>query len=236
MSITDDIKNNVTDYLEGDYEVTDAKVIPSVEDVTFGKVAKKMNLCVFYIDLRHSTDLLFLHNKQTAGKIHRSFLYTVSTVIRHFNGQMRSFNGDSLLAFWPAFYKSELTSCVRAAMTVKWFLDLELSPLFETYEKLDFGIGIDWGEVFIVRAGLPRDANINDLVFMGRCVNFAVVIGQQAKGPYHVEISEITYLNIEDAAIYGAMNDQKVDIWRNGIVKWQEKEYKTKLTSWYWPL
>ena len=236
MSLTDDIKTNVTDYLEGDYNVTDANVIPSVEDVTFGKVAKKINLCVFYIDLRRSTDLLFLHNKQTAGKIHKSFLYTVSTVVKHFSGQIRSFNGDSLLAFWPAFYKSEVTSCVRAAMTVKWLLDVELSPLFETYEKLDFGIGVDCGEVFIVRAGLPRDANNNDLVFMGRCVNFAVVIGEQAKGPDHVEISEITYSNLEDSLIYGTQNYQKVDMWRNGVVKWKEDEYKTKLTSWYWKL
>lgn len=236
MSLGDDIKTKVADYLEGDYEVTDAKVIPSVDDVPFGKVAKKMNLCVFYIDLRRSTDLLFLHNKQTAGKIHKSFLYTVSTVIRHFDGLIRSFNGDSLLAFWPAFDKSQITSCVRAAMTVKWLLHVELSSLFETYEKLDFGIGVDWGEVFMVRAGLPRDANNNDLVFMGRCVNFAVVIGEQAKGPDHVEISAITYSNLEDAAIYGIQNNQKVDMWRDGVVKWQGNEHKSKLTSWHWTL
>lgn len=233
MSLTDDIKINVKDYLEGDYDVTDAKVIPSVDDVPFGKVAKKINLCVFYIDLRRSTDLLFLHNKQTAGKIHKSFLYTVSTVVRHFGGQIRSFNGDSLLAFWPAFTISQITSCVRAAMTVKWLLDVELTPLFETYEKLDFGIGVDWGEVFIVRAGLPRDANNNDLVFMGRCVNFAVTIGEQAEGPRHVEISENTYSNIEDSIKYGTQNDQRVDIWADGVVKWKGVENKTKLTRWY---
>ncbi len=236
MSLTDDIKTNVIDYLDGDYVVTDANVIPSIEDVPFGKVAKKINLCVFYIDLRRSTDLLFLHNKQTAGKIHKSFLYTVSKVVNNFNGQIRSFNGDSVLAFWPAFYKSQITSCVRAAMSVKWLLDVELSPLFETYEKLDFGIGVDWGEVFIVRAGLPRDDNNNDLVFMGECVNFAVVIGEQAKSPGHVEISETTYSNLEDSAIHGTQNDQKVDMWSNGTVKWKGEEYKTKVTTWYWKL
>jgi adenylate cyclase len=219
MSLADDIKTNVADYLAGDYEVTEGRVLPSVEDVPFGKVAKKMNLCVLYIDLRHSTDLLFLHNKQTAGKIHKAFLYTVSAVIRNFGGQIRSFNGDSVLAFWPASYKTEITSCVRAAMTAKWLLGVELSPLFEGYEKLDFGIGVDWGEVFI-----------------GRCVNFAVAIGEQARGPNHVEISQITYSNLEDAAVRGTQDGQEVDMWRDGIVNWQGKDNGTKLTSWYWKL
>lgn len=234
MSTVAEIKSTVIDYLQGDYEITDAKTIPSVEDVPFGKQAKKMNLCVFYIDLRHSTDLLFQHEKQTAGKIHKSFLYVVSSTIRHFNGYIRSFNGDGLLAFWPAFQKHQLTSCVHAAMAVKWLLDVELSPQFEQYEKLDFGIGIDWGEVFIARAGLPRDSNNNDLIFMGRCVNFAVAIGDQAKSPYHVEITEDTYNNLDDSGIYGEVNGKKTDMWSSGTVKWQDSVNKTMSTSWHW--
>jgi len=234
VSLTDDIKATVTDYLEGDYDVVDAKVIPSPEDVPFGKIAKKMNVCVFSIDLRHSTNLLFLHDKQTAGKIHKSFLYVVSSIVKHFGAEIRSFNGDNLIAFWPAFHKSDLGSCVRAAMTVKWLLDMELSPLFETYEKLDFGIGVDWGEVFIVRAGIPRNANNNDLVYVGKCVNLAVAIGEQARGQDHVEISRSTYDNLEDDFIYGTQNGQKVDMWRSGNMEWQGKKHETKVTSWYW--
>jgi len=236
MAILEDIKSKVSDYLEGDYEVVDARVIPSVDDLAFGKVAKKMNLCVFYIDLRESTDLLFLHQKQTAGKLHKSFLHVVSSIIRHLGGYIRSFNGDSLLAFWPANYKSEITKCVRAGMTVKWLLDIELSPLFEKYHKLDFGIGVDWGEVFIARAGLPRHTNNNDLIFMGRCVNFAVAIGEQARSPYHVEISTSTYSNLESDGVYGKQDGKKVDMWKDGIVKWKGDDYRSKMTNWHWRL
>jgi len=234
MSLADDIRPKVADYLEGDYEVEDVTAIPSVGDVPFGKKAKRMKLCVFYIDLRKSTNLLFLHQKQTAGKIHKAFLHVVSSVVLYFEGEIRGFKGDSLMAFWPANYKSEVSKCVRAAMTVKWLLDVELSPLFETYEKIDFGIGVDWGDVFIARAGIPRDANNNDLIFMGKCVNFAVAIGEQACGPNHVEISTVTYENLEDEARFGYQNEVRVDMWRDGAVNWKGQTYKTKLTSWYW--
>jgi len=232
MGLADDISSKVKDYLDGDYDVTEANVIPSAKDVAFGKVAKKMPLCVFSIDLRQSTNLLFSHNKQTAGKIHKSFLYAVSAVVKDNLGQIRSFNGDSLLAFWPAFKKYQINACVFAAMSVKWLLDVALSPLFEKYEKLDFGIGVDLGEVFMVRAGLSGDADNNDLVFMGQCVNFAVAVGEQAQAPYHVGISPAVYNNLGDFLIHGTEYGRTVDIWRDGTVKWQGNAYPAKATSW----
>ena len=236
MGINEDITNKVEEYLDAEYDISELDHIPSVEEVPFGNYAKKIKMCVFYIDLRKSTDLLFSHQRLTAGKIHKSFLYTVSKIVNYFGGYIRSFNGDSLLAFWPANYKSEITSCVRAAMTTKFMLDIELKPKFNKYEELDFGIGIDWGEVYIVRAGLPRDPNKNDLIFLGKCVNFAVAIGEQAKSPNHVEISVNTYNNLEDGGIFSNINDISVDIWKDGVMTWQGQSYSTKLTSWYWKI
>lgn len=234
LGLVNDIENRVRDYLAGDYEVTSTENIPSVEEVAFGKKAKKMNLCAFCIDLRNSSDLLSVHHKQTSGKIHKAFLTAVAKVVLHYGGVIRSFQGDSLLAFWPAQNKTQISSAVEAAMVTKWFLDVKFSPLFEKYSKLDFGIGIDWGEVFIVRAGISRDANTNDLVFIGECVNFATKIADQAKDPYHVEISERTYNKLTKKMIYSTQdNGREVDMWEDGSVEFKDEMYDTKYTEWY---
>src|SRR5574340_485035 len=143
MGFKEDVSGKVKEYLSGDYQIEDVTEIPSVEDVPFGKKAQQMKLCVFYIDLRDSTNLLFVHQKQTAGKIHKAFLHAVASTVLYFDGYIRGFKGDSLMAFWPANYKSEVSKCVQAAMTTKWLLDVELSSQFEAYSKIDFGIGID---------------------------------------------------------------------------------------------
>ena len=234
MATLPEIKDKVVEYLSGDYEVIETETIPSVDEVQFGKFVKKMNLCTFYIDLRHSTDLLFNHNKLTAGKINKSFLYIVSTIIAMNDGYIRSFNGDSILAFWPANYQSEISKAVKSAMTIKWLISIELTNIFEEYDKLDYGIGIDWGPVYILRAGLPRNANNNDLIFIGKSVNFAVAIGEQANNPSQVEISLATYNNLEDSAKFSTKDGQKNDMWRDGLMNWQGHQYQTKLTSWYW--
>ena len=119
-------------------------------------------------------------------------------------------------------------------MKIKWLLHVKLSDLFNVYEELDFGIGIDWGKVYIIRAGLPRNPNNNDLVFLGESVNFAVGICEQAKGPYHVEISSKTYLNLDDRTKFGTQNGEKVDMWKNGKILWKGSTYDSKITSWHW--
>ena len=178
------------------------KGIPTVDNVSHGKKAKKINLCAFCIDLRKSSDLLIHHRKQTAGKIHKSFLAVASTVVLKYGGKIRSFQGDSILVFWPANSKSQIMDAVKAAMEIKWFLSIEFANLFEKYTKLDYGIGIDWGDVFVIRAGISRDANNNDLVFIGKCVNFAVAIANQARYPGNIEVSTSVYNNLEDSHIY----------------------------------
>ena len=236
MRLVNDLRNKVTDYLAGNYKVTPTNSIPSVEQVSLGKKAKKMRLCAFCIDLRHSSDLLTVHHKQTSGKIHKAFLTVVAQVVLHYKGVIRSFQGDSLLAFWPAQYKRQISTAVKAALATKWFLDIELSSLFKKYEKLDFGIGVDWGEVFIVRAGISRDANTNDLVFIGDCVNFATKIANKAEGPYHVEISESSYDKLTKEMIYGTQNGWEVDMWEDESVEFKGDVYDTKCTDWHYRL
>ena len=230
------LENTVRDYLSGDYEVTETDTIPSIEQVAFGKKAKKIKLCAFCIDMRKSSDLLTVHNKQTCGKIHKAFLTVVSQIVIDRGGEIRSFNGDGLLAFWPAKSQTDIGRAVEAAMKIKWLLDIQLSPLFEQYEKIDFGIGIDWGDVYIVRAGISRNSNNNDLVFIGACVNFATAIANQTKGPDHVEISKSTYDNLPKECIFGKKDGQDVNMWKDGMAKWKGTSYPTKITSWYWKI
>lgn len=235
MGYIKDLENKIKDYMDGDYEVTETNTIPSAENVPFGKKAFKIQLASLCIDLRKSTDLLRIHDKETCGKIHKSYITIASKIITENGGQLRSFNGDSVLAFWKAQYKSDIDDVVRTAMQLKWALDIKFSKYFEEYSKLDFGIGVDFGDVYIVRAGLPKNDNNNDLVFLGMCVNYSCMIANQAYGPNHVEISTDVYSNLSESLLMGTdSSGVKRNMWTDGNVKWKEKDWKTKLTSWYW--
>ncbi|PKK82975.1 MAG: hypothetical protein CVT49_10955 [candidate division Zixibacteria bacterium HGW-Zixibacteria-1] len=233
MGYITELDSKIEDFMEGNYEIIETKMIPSVKDVAFGKKAYKVKLTALCIDLRRSTDLLYIQDTETCGKIHKSFLTIATKIILENGGEVRSYEGDSVLAFWPAHYKNEIETAVKAAFQLKWALDVKFSKYFEQYSKLDFGIGIDWGEVYIIKAGLPRNDNNNDLVFLGLCVNYATMIANQAFGPNHIEISSITYSNLTDNWIYGDKNGGKENMWKDGIVIWKDKKWQTKLTTWH---
>lgn len=180
--------------------------------------------------------MLKVHDKETCGKIHKSYLTIASKIITENGGQLRSFNGDSVLAFFPAKYKRDIESALRTAFQLKWALDVKFSKYFEEYSKIDFGIGIDWGDVYIVRAGLPKNDNNNDLVFLGMSVNFASMIANQAKGQNHIEISTETYDNLTDNWKIGTDNGVQKNMWIDGNVNWKGKVWKTKCTTWMQPL
>lgn len=222
--------------MDGDYQIIETENIPSPENVGFGKKAYKIQLTSFCIDLRKSTELLRIHDKETCGKIHKSYLTIASKIITENGGQIRSFNGDSVLAFWPAKYKWQVNAAVRAAFQLKWALNTKFSKYFEDYSKLDFGIGIDFGDVYIVKAGLPQNDNNNDLVFLGMCVNYSSMIANQAYGPNHIEISSDVYTNLEEDLLIGVSGGFKTNMWTNGSIKWKNRTWSTKCTTWHWEL
>lgn len=236
MGYIADLETKVQEYLKGDYEVIDTHKIPSAEDVAFGNKAYRLKLTSFCIDLRKSTDLLQVHDKETCGKIHKAYLTIASKIILENGGQIRSFNGDSVLAFWPAQTKLDIQKAVRTALKLKWALNDNFSKYFEPYSKLDFGIGVDWGTVYIVKAGLPRNDNNNDLVFLGMCVNYSCMIANQAYGPNHVEISADVYNNLtgQSNLLFGT-NSYGINqnIWTDGTINWKGKTWNTKCTSWH---
>lgn len=234
-TVSDDIIKQAKDYLAGDYEIEETDTIPEPKDVPFGKKAKLMQLCAFCIDMRGSTKLLLEHHKQTAVKYHKAFLYATAKVVLNKGGIIRSYNGDSLLAFWPAKTKGQISDCVKAAMNAKWLLNDKLKSNFDEYQAIDFGIGIDWGDVLIARAGVARDANNNDLIFIGKCVNYAVAIADSACGSHHIGISTSTYDNLTDELIYCPKEDgSKVNMWSDWSITWRGQSHSLKHTSYHW--
>ncbi len=233
MGLVNDLENQVRDFISGNYEVREVDYIPSVENVSLGKKAVSVPLCSYFIDMRNSSDLLFERWKQTSAKIHKVFLTVVSNAIIHYEGRIRSFQGDGVLAFWPAKYKSDVNKAVKAAMVTKWLLSTKYASFFEKYFELDYGIGIDFADSYIIRAGLSNKTTNNDLVFISKSVNFAVEIANQAKGPYNVEISDVVYENLSDDNLYSS---EEENMREEGSVEWNGENYETKLTEYHFSL
>ncbi|HVL69289.1 MAG TPA: adenylate/guanylate cyclase domain-containing protein [Vicinamibacterales bacterium] len=239
MALTkDDAKKVVDDFFSGKYTVTDTEKIPSVEDLTFGKNGKKIELAMLFIDIRESTAIVDATRRVTAARMYKTFLWGVTKIARENDGEICSFNGDGVLAAFAGGMKR--TNAAKAALQMRWFGTELLKPKMDEYfeentqlqgKEFDFGIGIDSGDVLVVRGGI-RGENNNDLVWVANATNYAVKLSKEGSSPYYVCISERVYDNMKDSSKYGGSNNQ--NMWTKSYsAETGETVYKS---SWHWAL
>ncbi len=233
MATASEMHNKVKEYLApGAYTITEIDYIPNIDDpnITFGNKGVKLTASVLYLDMRGSTDVIRQHHKYTVAKLQKAYLHVATQIVNDNKGYVRSFNGDGILAFFPKNTKGTIRDAVKAAMQIKYMLTIKSKSEFERYRTIDFGIGIEHGEIFVTRVGTPRNTNNNDLTWIGMPVNTAVRLGDAAMNPGNIRISSHIHTNLLDEVRY---SDQK-DMWTQTTMLLHGSQQFVYQTSYYW--
>lgn len=243
MALKDDIKSKVKAILDEKFTVTEVSYVPKIDDskLTFGNTGLKFTGSVLFIDLRGSTKVLNEHNKTTVAKLHMAFFHTIVKIANSLSGNVRSFNGDSALIFFHGDYKATISTAVKCAMQIKYMIDNSeggINEMLKKYTTLDFGIGVDHGDILCTKVGIGGEHN-RDIFWIGNSVNKSTVLGDNCKSPNHISISKFVYDNLLDWAKYTTRKnflgqDEKVDMWRSGFFTYNNSAEYYYYTSYHW--
>jgi class 3 adenylate cyclase len=218
------IIDKVKGIIDGGFEVEDISYVPDLENskLTFGNKGLRFEATTLFIDMRGSTDVLNQHNRASMAKIYMCYFHAIVTIARGLGGEVRSFNGDGMLVFFPGTTKDTLSNAVKAAMKMKYMLAVDdggIRKKMDTYSAPDFGIGIDDGKILCTKVGISGSNN-RDLVWVGNAVNKAVKIGDKQESPRHIGISSYVYNNLNDEVKFHQREyalgggTTKVDMWQ----------------------
>lgn len=245
MDLKDDIRAKVKAILAERFEVTDVTYVPKIDDpkLTFGNTGLKFTGSSLFVDLRGSTSVLNTHNKPIVAKLHMAFFHTIVKIANGLNGNVRSFNGDSALIFFQGNLKLTLSTAVKCAMNIKYMIDNSeggINDLLEKYSKLDFGIGIDHGNILCTKVGVGGEHN-RDIFWIGNPVNKSTVLGDNSKSPNHIAISSYVYENLLDWAKYHVIknhfgHEEKIDMWTRSVFIYNDQSQYYYYTNYYWKL
>lgn len=247
MSLKSEITDKVKEIINTNFEIEEITYVPEISNskLTFGNKGLKFEATTLYIDLRDSTKILNNHNKASIAKIHKAYLHTTVKIAMDLEGEVRSFNGDSVLAFFQGTTKRSLSNAVEAAMKIRYMIassESGINSLLAKYSAIDFGIGIDDGKILCVKVGIGGDDNTKDLIWIGNAVNKAVIISDECKANEYIGISSFVYSNLLDHVKYGTKKnpwsgqDEKVDIWKPYSITYNGKVETFYKTSWQWPI
>jgi len=244
MGIKDSIIKKVDEIMDTNFTVEDVTYVPDIADskLTFGNKGLKLESTVLHIDMRGSTKILNKHNKSTVAKIHMAYFHTIVKIADSLGGSVRSFNGDSMLVFFPGTSKLTLSNAVMAAMKMKYMISNEESGINQSlskYSAIDFGIGLDDGHVLCTKIGIGGDSNNKGLFWAGNAVNKSVRLSDLAKSPNHICISSYVYSNLTDEVKYHTRKnflgqDEQVNMWNSANFTYNDEVQTYYYTNYMW--
>lgn len=224
-TLSDKIEEDTGEFFSGSYEVQEARVVPSASDVKFGKFGKQMELAMVFVDIRESTKIVDGFRRTTAARMYKSFLQAIVKIVKKFDGDVKSFNGDGVLAVFGG--DSKCNNAVLASYAINWYVSEVLRPKMEKYfsnnsklqdMKFNYGIGVDLGTILIVRAGVKGTDN-SDLVWAGNATNLSVKLNALS------DEDNPTYITNR---VYNKLNDKNL-AYLNSDTKIWEKRYWTSM-------
>lgn len=242
MGLKDDIKKEVKNILDTKFDVEDVSYVPDIENskLIYGNKGLQFEGTVLYVDMRGSTSILSKHNRPVVAKIHMSYFHAILKIAEIYNGEVRSFNGDSVLVFFEGNSKLTLNFAVMAAMKMTYIISSNegINNELQKYSTVDFGIGIDFGHILCTKIGLAKKPNNKDLIWIGHAVNKSTVISDSRKSPYHVGISSVVYSNLNDNVKYHTQKnywgqEEKINMWTKGYITYDGKQEEYYYTNYY---
>lgn len=242
MELKDSIISKTREIHDTKFSFEKVTTIPTVntKQLTFGCNAWTFDAVVLYIDMRHSTQLLSEHRRNVVAKLHMAYYNAIVRIAKADGGEIRSFNGDSLLVFYVGNTKDVANKAVKSALKMHFAITHLVNPTLEGYEDINFGIGIDCGNIVATKVGIGGDETVKDLIWLGDSVNKSTRISDLCEKPFYVGISQAVYDKLDagllsytktiDNGVFG-QKTVKYDVWARSLFQYNsasEYVYKTK--------
>lgn len=211
MSLHDDLEAEVQHVVNVKWDERDAQVVPATDTVVLDGGLAKLTATVLYADLADSTSIARA-DRYMAARLFKAFLVSSSRLIRELGGSIRSFDGDRVMGVFIGDSKN--SNAVKCGLQINYVFTKLVGPALETRykslrdgtHKLGHSVGIDTGEMYVVRAGIRND---NDLIWVGRAPNIAAKLSGIRDSPYNTWITEDVYTQLNAASKLAG----EVDMW-----------------------
>lgn len=234
MTLKENIQAKAKEIQDTAFSIKDISFVPSIDTsnagLTFGCTGVRLPVTVLYIDMRGSTHVLNVHNRNVVAKIHMTYYHAIVKVAQSMGGEIRSFNGDSLLVFFYGNDVETVRKAVRAAFKMKYALSDIVNVNLSKYTDINFGIGVDTGDVIATKVGVGGDKDNKDLIWIGHAVNRSTKISDLCSTPYNVGISKEVYSKLSDDLLsytqkqntFLGVQEIKTNVWTKKILKYDD--------------
>ena len=230
MSLKEDILKKAKEIRDANFLKNDTSSVPTIYNskLTFGCTGLNFPGTVLYIDMRGSTKVLNTHQRRVTAKIHMTYYHAIVKVAKTDGGEIRSFNGDSLLVFFYGTTVEVVRKAVRSAMKMQYAITQIINETLKDYTDIDFGIGIDCGDILATKVGIGGTDETKDLIWISNAVNRSTTISDKCAKPNYIGISSAVYNKLDESLLHYSSKDiwgntQRRDVWSSCIMDYNDQ-------------
>lgn len=234
-----DLEHKVDTLLTEKFSQYDIEDVPDIENkpdskLTHGNTGLAGEFTFLYVDMRGSSTYTDEHRLQTIAKIYKAFHHCMVECVKAFYGNVRSFDGDRILAVFGGNIKEN--NAIKCAMKMTGCRYDILQPKIKSAfgnDSFSLGIGIATGNIMVVKAGVGYDKNTRDLIWIGDAPNIGAKLSDDAESPYSIYICKDTFGRILDTNRYTYNNGIKTDMWTKANFTFKKSTIEIYKTGYY---
>lgn len=234
MGLASQLTTDVTTILNTTWSRRNGQVVPETDNVALSNGAVDLDAVILYADLANSTKLARDFQRSTAAKVVRAYLSSMTRLVKHNGGAVRSFDGDRVMGVFVGDSKnSNAGKCaLQMNYVVKDILRPKAEAKFPALKSKGFVLthcaGVASSEVLVVRGGVRGS---NDLVFIGTAPNVAAKLSEIRDGGYRSYITSEVYNFLNENSKLGSKGE---NMWAKTSGSVSGKSMTLYKSRWQW--
>lgn len=195
MSIKNSIVEKTKQLAEAEFEYARTEDFSYLESLNSDCTGIVMEATVVYFEIKN-IDFMLKTGKRLAARIYKIYYHTLLEVCKATGGHLNCFSPYSFLLIYPKGTADE-TFVTDTAIKIANLLNFSLRETIEQHTHLNFGMGIDHGNVFGTKA--LDDNGYPHITWFGHAIEKAITICKLSQRPFFVGVSRSVYHQLDDS-------------------------------------
>ena len=191
QSVTEKI--NQLAEVEFEYQTTDDfNYLESLNNDCTGIV---MEANVIYFEI-NNIDFMLKTGKRLAARVYKMYYHILHEICETTGGHLNCYSPTSFLLIYPK-EKFDETYVTGIAIKTANLLNISLREAFEKHTHLNFGIGVDHGNVLGTK--IIDENGYSHIAWFGHTIEKAITLCHLSQRPFYVSVSGSVYHHLDES-------------------------------------
>lgn len=213
MGILQSITEKTKQLAEAEFEYTSTDDFSSLDTLNFDCTGIVMEATVIYFEI-NNIDFMLKTGKRLAARLYKMYYHILHEICETTGGHFNCYSPKGFLMIYPK-EKYDENYVVSIAIKTANLLNVTLRETFEKHTHLNFGIGVDHGNVLGTKTmdenGYPH------IAWFGHTIEKAIVLCSLSQRPFLVSISGSVYHHLDESLKTATKNilgiKKEVNLW-----------------------